>query len=89
MILYFADIPIRTGIHKPLLKKHAGQDWATATIYIDEKPIECHLDQRLGVNLYFLMNDKWHFLRMSSQYSDKHQYSFNPINQTVKFKMKK
>lgn len=84
MILYFADIPLKTGSHKPLLKKHAGQDWVKATITIDDKPIECHLDQRLGANLYFQWNEKWYYIRMSSQYSDRHQYSFNPVNQTVK-----
>lgn len=88
MILYYGTIGLKTGNHKPLMKRHAGQTWVTAKIHIDKKPIECHFDQRLGSNLYFEFKDNWYYVRMSSQYCDLQQYSFNPLTEKVKLKTK-
>lgn len=86
MILYLGDIKLKTGMHKPLMKKHAGQEWATGKIYINEAPVECHFDRRMGSNMYFQYGERWHYIRMESQYGDIHPYSFNPTSEKVKFK---
>lgn len=88
MTLYFENIRLTTGTHVPKRRGYAGQDWATSKIYIDDNPVDCHFDQKNGANIYFQVKEKWHFMRMSSQYSDKQQYSFNPLKQTVIFKTK-
>lgn len=88
MIIYFGDILLRTGSRQPLMKNHSGQDWVGSKIYIDNKPIDCFFDKRMGSNLYFEFNDVWYFVRMESQYCDANQYAFNPLTQRVKFKTK-
>lgn len=91
MILYYGEIRLKAFKYKkPVMEKHKGRLWVKKNIYIDKKPVTCHLDSKFGSNIHFEYKNVQYRFSMMGEYYDEltqriNRYQFNPLTEEVNF----